>query len=1147
MFYKKPLFFFLFLILSLKAFPAVFTVTSNADSGPGTLRDALTQAAAADSSVINYIYFNLPDLSEAGRTITLFSQLPDVSSNLVIDGSTQPGTKFGVSDAHVALFVQAPVEQTISVLYVANKHDVAIYGLYIKFLTDVTKSNLLYFWTGIGLRNDKNVTIGAAGKGNVVNGFFNSLIVNQPVNEFEYFENLTLKDNIFGLDADGETQSINQVGSVSLSFIIGNITIGGTVAEGNLFADGVAIGQDNSYDSTDPSDYYVSNPAFIIIQNNKIGVDYLVQNEIAACTGLYLTTVDPSGKNNCTIADNVIAAPQNTAIFIGNNGRPLYILRNYIGTDKTLTKSFKTGGIFIYGASQAAIGSSNTADANYITNCNPVSIWPFSNVTVNKNSFYCTIGAQPMHGQNNSSDFEFPFPVIDILNISATAVSGTATPNSKIELFYSDKCGTCSPQTYFASTTADANGNWQYSGNITGTVIGSATLGLNTSDFTQTSINTDNVTIINACGNGYGSIKGAVPQSAQNLKWEDSAGDIVGTNPDLLNVKVGKYKLVASNGSCADSTSYYQIQNKFQLDTSAIKRIEPSCGKPTGSITGLNVINNDPGAPYLIWQDVNRTPLAYTIDLANIPAGSYYLQVKSADSTCSQTFGPFSLKNVAGPNIDQSKVAIQSTNCGQSAGSITNLTVTGTGTLKYTWWNSQQQTVATTVDLLNQPAGTYKLEVTDDSQCGPVYTTDLTIPETNGITMDESKAQTMVARCSNNNGSVTGITISGATQYQWTDANNRVVGTAVDLQNVAPGTYTLTASNSFGCTAASKPYVVPQLPPTKYPAYTQNTVNACYGATDGSITVNTDAAVKSARWVNAQSQTAGSGPSLTNVGAGDYQLYLTDENGCETYYNTYSIGQLPKLAISGNGTVVNDQCTLGTGSISGITVAGGAEPYTYTWYDANNQMIGTGLSIANIGAGTYTLNVTDSRCGNVKLTYTLTDEPDEIAAPSVSNVALCSSGNAIIMVNNPSASAAYRLYANATGSQPIAEQKGGRFIVTVSGNTSYYISQLNGSCESARAEVKVTVGLSALNIANTFTPNGDGINDLWIINGIANYPAAEVQVFTRNGQSVFDSKGYATPFDGTFEGKKLPEGVYYYIINLHSNCSLLSGSLTIIR
>ena len=54
--------------------------------------------------------------------------------------------------------------------------------------------------------------------------------------------------------------------------------------------------------------------------------------------------------------------------------------------------------------------------------------------------------------------------------------------------------------------------------------------------------------------------------------------------------------------------------------------------------------------------------------------------------------------------------------CGQSAGSITNITASGTGTLQYSWLNSQQQQVGTSVDLINQPGGTYTLKVTDNTQ-----------------------------------------------------------------------------------------------------------------------------------------------------------------------------------------------------------------------------------------------------------------------------------------------------------------------------------------------------------------------------------------------------------------------------------------------
>ena len=238
---------------------------------------------------------------------------------------------------------------------------------------------------------------------------------------------------------------------------------------------------------------------------------------------------------------------------------------------------------------------------------------------------------------------------------------------------------------------------------------------------------------------------------------------------------------------------------------------------------------------------------------------------------------------------------------------------------------------------------------------------------------------------------------------------------------------------------------------------------------------------------------------------------------------------------------------LGVGSISNVQVEGGATPYTYAWYNSSQQQIGSGTSIANLNAGTYTLTVTDSRCGNASITYSLTNETVAVSPPSVSNVALCSSGNALITVNNASSTVTYRLYSDNVSTQPVAEQKGGVFNVTITGNTIYYVSQLNGSCESDRVPVTVTVGLSVLNIANTITPNGDGINDYWVIKGINEYPNAEVQVFTRYGNRVFDSKGYGTPFDGTYGGKVLPTGVYYYIINLNTNCNLLSGSLTIIR
>jgi len=78
--------------------------------------------------------------------------------------------------------------------------------------------------------------------------------------------------------------------------------------------------------------------------------------------------------------------------------------------------------------------------------------------------------------------------------------------------------------------------------------------------------------------------------------------------------------------------------------------------------------------------------------------------------------------------------------------------------------------------------------------------------------------------------------------------------------------------------------------------------------------------------------------------------------------------------------------------------------------------------------------------------------------------------------------------------------------------------------------------LSPLNIYNALTPNGDNIDDTWTINGIDRpvFEAAVVSVFDRWGQQVFKSLGYRTPWDGTNNGKFLPTGAYYYVIELNT-------------
>ena len=101
-------------------------------------------------------------------------------------------------------------------------------------------------------------------------------------------------------------------------------------------------------------------------------------------------------------------------------------------------------------------------------------------------------------------------------------------------------------------------------------------------------------------------------------------------------------------------------------------------------------------------------------------------------------------------------------------------------------------------------------------------------------------------------------------------------------------------------------------------------------------------------------------------------------------------------------------------------------------------------------------------------------------------------------------------------------------------------------CSSAVDETFVKV-YEKLIVPNSFSPNGDGINDLWNITAIETYPNANVKVVNRYGQLIFESSGYEKPWNGKYVNQDVAVGVYYYLINLNSGLPDLSGSLMVVR
>lgn len=105
----------------------------------------------------------------------------------------------------------------------------------------------------------------------------------------------------------------------------------------------------------------------------------------------------------------------------------------------------------------------------------------------------------------------------------------------------------------------------------------------------------------------------------------------------------------------------------------------------------------------------------------------------------------------------------------------------------------------------------------------------------------------------------------------------------------------------------------------------------------------------------------------------------------------------------------------------------------------------------------------------------------------------------------------------------------------------------NVGCGSSTDEVFVKV-FDKILVPNVFSPNGDGINDTWVIEPLELFDESVTQVYNRYGQIVYTSNGYAKAWDGMQNGKPLPAGNYYYVIDLRiPNEPKLTGGVLIVR
>ncbi|HTD40787.1 MAG TPA: hypothetical protein VK671_09220, partial [Mucilaginibacter sp.] len=544
-------------------------MTSNADSGPGTLRDAILQAAANGTATQDIIQFNLPDLSVSGRTIALQSQLPDLTSNLIIDGTTQPGAKFGVSDAKVKITNKFVNKTNLNIFYSVGGDQIEIYGFWL--YGDMTG------WGGsdFHFRNFGTIRIGAPSKGNLVE----MGNIGIETGKVCYFQS-----NICWTDITGEVPRGGDMTTVGCE----NLTIGGSKALGNTFAGSVNV------ICTVKSTFEIS--------YNNMGVDV---TGTQAPYGFNIMTTrlnieGPIGDNgqpefvpvSGVVKNNIIADVYASILLrIYGLGGKVTVQGNAFNTNFTGTLNFNTYsqsiasfGIACAGNKDVLIGGDDPSQKNLIAYCQDgIEYGNDAKYTITKNSIFCV-------GENSFIGFTGldKLPQVKISSVTSNGVTGTATPGSNVELFHADcSCYIPNPRDYFTTVKADANGNWTYNGPVGGYTMASATLDSLTSLFTGLNIDDSKVVITNYTCNSTGSITGIVTQYTSGFQWFNDKNQVVGTDLDLKNVPPGTYTLKINSGTTCELTKVYQIlDNSLVVNTSNMKIKSATCGFSNGYIWG---------------------------------------------------------------------------------------------------------------------------------------------------------------------------------------------------------------------------------------------------------------------------------------------------------------------------------------------------------------------------------------------------------------------------------------------------------------------------------------------------------------------------------------------------------------------------------
>ena len=640
-----------------------------------------------------------------------------------------------------------------------------------------------------------------------------------------------------------------------------------------------------------------------------------------------------------------------------------------------------------------------------------------------------------------------------------------------------------------------------------------------------------------------------------NMDWSE------GYNLNVLtNKRGGSWNVtVTDNLGCSNSLDIFVPPGSklapymYVPPVDATSVYATSCnGSADGQIWLRETIQSTGTAPFEYWvvqngQDTASTSLHGFIDdkgvytyLTGLTAGRYTLYMRDANG-CYNT--EVQQRQISEPEIITATFELNNvSSAGNSDGEVWIKEIKGgNGGYSYEWKTINGVILGNSNKLENIPAGTYYLNITDSKNCTKTESVVITEPPPQELSLHFDIKDITCTSGIFNDGAITVTVSGGVAPYSYVWSNGR---TTKDISGLTENVYTVKVTDRYGATITGSASV--SNPPSL--TYTSQVSNyngfniSCFNMSNGYININMTGGTPPYMFIwTGPDDFVATTQNISGLKSGRYTLQITDDLGC-TVNQIFNLTQPNQLRMNITvSTSLNGRYNINcAGSKTGyieIQPAGGVGKVDLLWSDGIY-----GNRRENLPAGYYSVIITDLN-GCYSNSSIMLTEPDPI--------------NINFKVTEPFCS-------DMPDGSVTAEVKGG--VVTGDYNYRWSDNSINRSLTNitagwysvavedfngciARDSIKVEAqNSSCLDIPNAISPNGDLINDVWIIGNIHLYLEAEVRIFDRWGNVVWVSgKGYPIPWDGTREGRALPIDSYHYIIDLKNGERPIIGTITIIR